>query len=189
MAEQIYKYMLDNTKFDLPVDVVGEQSTALLQRQYSNLMMRGLSREQIEEQMEQLRAGSEQQAKEQLKTFFIMAKIAEKFEIDVSEEEINGYIAQLAVQRGQRPERMREEMVRDGSLAQFRLQVREDKCIAKLLESARITEIEPKKKAATITAKKTAKKTTKKAATAEEKRSQARKTTAQKRKPKGKNTR
>ena len=48
MAEQIYKYMLDNTKFDLPVDVVGEQSTALLQRQYSNLMMRGLSREQIE---------------------------------------------------------------------------------------------------------------------------------------------
>jgi trigger factor len=189
MAEQIYKYMLDNTKFDLPVDVVGEQSTALLQRQYSNLMMRGLSREQIEEQMEQLRAGSEQQAKEQLKTFFIMAKIAEKFEIDVSEEEINGYIAQLAVQRGQRPERMREEMVRDGSLAQFRLQVREDKCIAKLLESARITEIEPEKKAATITAKKTAKKTTKKTATTEEKRSQARKTTAQKRKPKGKNTR
>jgi len=189
MAEQIYKYMLDNTKFDLPVDVVGEQSTALLQRQYISMLQRGLTREQIEEQMEQLRAGSEQQAKEQLKTFFIMAKIAEKFEIDVSEEEINGYIAQLAVQRGQRPERMREEMVRDGSLAQFRLQVREDKCIAKLLESARITEIEPKKKAATITEKKTAKKTTKKTAATEEKRSQTRKTTAQKRKPKGKNTR
>jgi trigger factor len=195
MAEQIYKYMLDNTKFDLPVDVVGEQSTALLQRQYSNLMMRGLSREQIEEQMEQLRAGSEQQAKEQLKTFFIMAKIAEKFEIDVSEEEINGYIAQLAVQRGQRPERMREEMVRDGSLAQFRLQVREDKCIAKLLESARITEIEPEKKTpeakktAKTDVKKTAKKTARKTAATEEKRSQIRKTTAQKRKPKGKNTR
>jgi trigger factor len=189
MAEQIYKYMLDNTKFDLPVDVVGEQSTALLQRQYSNLMMRGIGREQIEEQMEQLRAGSEQQAKEQLKTFFIMAKIAEKFEIDVSEEEINGYIAQLAVQRGQRPEKMREEMVRDGSLAQFKLQVREDKCIAKLLESAKITEIEPEKKTTKIAAKKTAKKTTKKTATTEEKRSQTRKTTAQKRKPKGKNTR
>jgi trigger factor len=185
MAEQIYKYMLDNTSFDLPVDVVAEQSTALLQRQNANLMMRGIGREQIEEQMEQLRAGSEQQAKEQLKTFFIMAKVAEKFKIDVSEEEINGYIAQLAVQRGQRPERMREEMVRDGSLAQFRLQVMEDKCIAKLLESAKITEIEPQKKAAEIPVKKTAKK----AASAEEKRAQKRKTTAQKRKPKGKNTR
>jgi len=192
MAEQIYKYMLDNTSFDLPVDVVAEHSAALLQRQRSNLMMRGLSREQIEEQMEQLRASSEQQAKEQLKTFFIMDKVAEKLDIDVSEEEINGHIAQLAIQRGQRPERMREEMVRDGSLAQFKLQVREDKCIAKLLESAKITEIKPGKKIKKTkkAAKKTASSATgKKTATTEEKRSQKRKTTAQKRKPKSKNTR
>jgi FKBP-type peptidyl-prolyl cis-trans isomerase (trigger factor) len=145
--------------------------------------MRGLSREQIEEQMEQLRASSEQQAKEQLKTFFIMDKVAEKLAIDVSEEEINGYIAQLAVQRGQRPERMREEMVRNGSLAQFRLQVREDKCIAKLLESAKITEAKVEKKTKKV------KKAAKKVATAEEKRSEKRKTTAQKRKPKSKNSR
>jgi trigger factor len=185
MAEQIHKYMLDNTSFDLPVDVVAEQSNALLQRQNANLMMRGISREQIEEQMAQLKASSDQQAKEQLKTFFIMAKVAEKLKIDVSEEEINGHIAQLAVQRGQRPERMREEMVRDGSLAQFRLQVREDKCIAKLLETAKITEIEPQKKAPAAPVKKAAKK----AVSIEEKRAEKRKTTAQKRKPKGKNTR
>ena len=172
MAEQIYRYLLDNTDFDLPVDVVADHSTTLLKRQYSNLLMRGLSREQIEEQMEQLKAGSEQQAKQQLKTFFIMDKIAEKLEVDVSEEEINGHIARLAIQRGQRPERMREQMVRDGSLAQFRLQVREDKCIAKLLESAKMSEIKPAK-----AAKKAAKKTTKKAATAEEKRAKKRQTT------------
>jgi trigger factor len=189
MAEQIYKYMLDNTRFDLPVDIVAEQSTTLLQRQYSNLMMRGISREQIDQQMEQLKAGSDQQANEQLKTLFIMAKVAEKLKIDVTDEEINGHIAQLAAQRGQRPERMREEMARDGSLAQFKLQVREDKCIAKLLESAKITQVESEKEAAAIITKKPAKKTAKKAATAEEKRSQARKTTAQKRKPRGKNTR
>ena len=157
MTEQIYRYLLDDTDFDLPVDVVADQANTLLQRQYVGLMQKGLPREQIEEQMEQLRAGSEQQAKEQLKTFFIMDKIAEKLEIEVSEEEINGHIAQLAIQRGQRPERLREEMLRNGTLAQFRLQVRQDKCIAKLLESAKITEIKPKKK--------TAKKTGKKAAT------------------------
>ena len=174
MAEQIYKYLLDNTTFDLPVDVVAEHSIMLLQRQYSNLLMRGLGREQIDEQMKQLRASSEQQAKEQLKTFFIMDKVADKLEIDVSEEEINGHIAQLAIQRGQRPERMREEMLRDGSLAQFRLQVRENKCIAKLLESAKITEVEPQKKA-----KKT-KKPAKKTAAAEKKISTRRKTTTKK---------
>ncbi len=162
MAEQIYQYLLENTDFDLPLDVVAQHSTSLLQRQYTNLLMRGLPREQIDQQMEQLRAGSEQQAEQQLKTFFIMHKIADKLEMDVTEEEINGHIAQLAIQKGQRPERMREQMLRDGSLAQFRLQVREDKCIAKLLESAKITEkkVKKEKKAAKKTVKKSAAKTT-----------------------------
>jgi len=171
MAEQIYKYMLDNTNFDLPTDIVAEHSATLLQRQYISLLQRGLAREQIEEHMEQLRAGSEQQAAEQLKTFFIMDKVADKLKVEVNEEEINGHIAQLAIQQGQRPERMREQMLRDGSLAQFRLQVRENKCIAKLLESAKITEVEPKKKA-----KKTSAKAVKKSA--EKKEPKKRKATA-----------
>jgi len=187
MSQQIYRYLLDNTDFDLPVDVVAEHSTSLLQRQYSSLLMRGLDSEQIEEQMEQLRAGSEQQAKEQLKTFFIMDKISEELKIEVSEEEINGHIAQLAIQRGQRPERLREEMVRNGSLVQFRLQVRENKCIAKLLESAEIAEItgiQPEKKSKKTrktgkVAKETARKTVKKA-TAEEKRTKKREITTRK---------
>jgi trigger factor len=161
MTEQIYKYLLDNTDFDLPLNIVAEQSISLLQRQYSNLLMRGMAREQIEEHMEKLQAGSAQRAQEQLKTFFIIDKIADKLEIDVTEEEINGHIAQLAIQQGQRPERMREQMLRDGSLAQFKLQVREHMCIAKLLESAKITEKKAEKKAKKA-AKKPAKKTTKK---------------------------
>jgi trigger factor len=140
MSEQVYKYLLEKTSFDLPLDIVGRQAGTILQRQYINLLSRGLSRQQVEEQMEQLRAGSEEQAKEQLKTFFIMDKVADKLEIEVTEEEINGHIAQVAVQRGQRPEKMKEQMERDGSLAQFRMDIRQNKCINKLLESADITE-------------------------------------------------
>jgi len=186
MTEQIYRHLLDNTDFDLPLDIVADQAEMLLRRQQIGLMQRGLSREQLEEQMEQLQASSEQQAKEQLKTFFIMDKIAEKLEIEVSEEEINGHIAQLAIQQGQRPERMREQMLRDGSLTQFRLQVREDKCIAKLLESAKITEKKAEKKAKKAgktvekPAKKPPKKTVKKTAGPEKKQPKKRKTTSKK---------
>ena len=144
---------------------MARQAGSILQRQYISLLQRGLSQQQVEEQMEQLRAGSEDEAKEQLKTFFIMDKVADKLEIEVTEEEINGHIAQLAVQRGQRPEKMKEQMERDGSLAQFRMDVRQNKCINKILESADISETEadaakekPKK------AKKTVKKSTKKKA-------------------------
>ena len=177
MTEQIHQYLLDNTDFDLPLDVVAAQAKTLLQRQYTNLMMRGLPREQLEEQIEQLQAGSEEQAREQLKTFFIMDKVADKLEIDVSEEEINGHIAQIAIQRGQRPEKMREQMERDGSLAQFRLEVCQNKCIAKLLETAKITEKKSEKKAkkAKKTTKKSAKKTAEKPAEAEKKQPKKRK--------------
>lgn len=140
MSDQIYSYLLDSTKFDLPMDIVARQAGNILQRQYINLLSRGLSRQQVDEQMEQLRAGSEEQAQEQLRTFFIMDKVAEKLEVEVTEEEINGHIAQVAIQRGQRPEKLKEQMERDGSLSQFRLDVRQSKCISKLLESANISE-------------------------------------------------
>jgi len=169
MSDQIYRYLLDNTDFDLPLDIVAEQASTVLQRQYTSLLMRGLSREQIDEQFEQLQAGSEERAKEQLKTFFIMDKVGDELDISVTEDEINGHIAQLAAQRGQRPERMREEMARNGTLAQFSLEVRQDKCIAELLETAKITEKKAKKtRADKKSSKKAARKAAQKAAEPEE---------------------
>jgi trigger factor len=156
MREQIYKYLNENTKFDLPEKIVADQSAQLLRRRYSNLLMRGMTAEQIHEQADQIKSSTDEQAKEQLKTFFIMNKLAKKFDIKVGEEEINGKVAQLAIQQGRRPEKVREEMVRDGSLASFGMQLGEEKCLEKLLASAKIVEPKeapkkakaPKKKAA-----------------------------------------
>jgi trigger factor len=145
MADQVHHYLQEKIDFELPNDVVASQSAEVLQRQYANLLMRGVPREEVEQQMEQLRAGSEEQAREQLKIYFIMDKVAEKYEISVTDEEINGHIARIAAYRGRRPEKMRDEMMRDGSLAQFTLQVREQKCIDKILKKAKITEVAPEK--------------------------------------------
>jgi len=147
MAEQVHRYLLDNTDIDLPEDIVANQSMRILQRRYASMLMRGLSREQIEQQMQQLRAGSEEQAKEQLKLFFIMDKVADKLDVSATEEEINGHIARVAAARNRRPAKVREELAKDGSLAQFVLQVREQKCIEKILENATIKEVDTAKKA------------------------------------------
>ncbi|TFG46025.1 MAG: trigger factor, partial [Candidatus Brocadiia bacterium] len=98
MSENIYKYMLDNTNFDLPLNIVADQAESILRRQQINLMQKGVQREMLEQQLEQLQAQSEEQAREQLKTFFIMDKVAEKLGIEVTPEEVNGHIAQLALQ-------------------------------------------------------------------------------------------
>jgi FKBP-type peptidyl-prolyl cis-trans isomerase (trigger factor) len=84
-----------------------------------------------------------EQAKEQLKSFFVVDAVAKKLDIQTTEEEINGYIAQAAMYRQVRPEKLRDQMARDGSLAQVALEIREIKCIDKILESAKITEVKP----------------------------------------------
>ncbi len=165
MSEQVYAFLRDKIDFDLPSDIVADQSVSILQRQYTNMLMQGIAKEQVDEQMDQLKASSEEQAAEQLKMYFIMDKLADKFEVQVSEEEINGQIAYAAAMRGRRPEKMREELARDGSLAQMTLQIREEKCIEKILEKATIKDVDkvsekPAKKAAAK--KPAAKKTTKK---------------------------
>ncbi|MDD5134808.1 MAG: trigger factor [Phycisphaerae bacterium] len=159
MRESVREYLLSKVDFELPANIVGDQSQQLLQRQYTRLLMQGLKAEDIASQMEQLRAASEEQAKEQLKSFFIMDAIAKKLDIQTSEEEINGYIAQAAMYRQTRPEKLREQMSRDGSLTQVALEIREIKCIDKILESAKITEVSPKEAGKeSKPAKKTAKK-------------------------------
>lgn len=186
MSEQVYAFLRDKIDFDLPSNIVADQSVSILQRQYTNMLMQGMAKEAVDEQMDQLKASSEEQAAEQLKMYFIMDKLADKFEVQVSEEEINGQIAYAAAMRGRRPEKMREELARDGSLAQMTLQIREEKCIEKILEKATIKDVDkvsekPAKKAA---AKKTpAKKTTKKEAEDEatDETDQERKKTAAKR--------
>ncbi|MGD9109386.1 MAG: hypothetical protein PVG93_00465, partial [Phycisphaerales bacterium] len=79
--------------------------------------------------------------------------------------------AQLAIQRGQRPERMKEQMVKDGSYESLRLQIRDEKAVEKILESAKITEVEPKK------ASKKVKKSVKKQKTSEKKEKPVKKST------------
>jgi len=187
MGDAVYKYLLDNCKFELPGDVVADQSKRVLQREYSNLLIRGAKREQVDERMEELRASSAQRAEEQLRLFFIMSKVAEKLEVpEASEEEVNGYIAQVAASRQRRPEKMRQELARDGSLEQFKLQVREQKCIEKILENAKITELEAGKEAKKADKKKPKKEAKKagKKAEAKAKKKATRDAAAEKRKKK-----
>ncbi len=187
MSDQVYAYLQEHIHFDLPADVVADQSLRILQRQYVNMLMQGTPKEEVEEQMDQLRASSEQQANEQLKLFFIMSKISDQLGVEVTEEEINGHIASVAAQRGRRPEKMREELARDGSLSQFAMQVREYKSIEKILEKAKIVEVDPDKIKKPAPKKAAPKKTTAKKAPSKAKDDEKPKTrseTETKRKPK-----
>jgi len=100
-----------------------------------------MPRDQVEANVERLRHGAQDEAIRELKLFFTLQKIANDQAVEVDEAELNGRIAMLAAQRGRRPEKLKQEMSKDGSLSHLYVQMREQRAIDKLLETAQIEEV------------------------------------------------
>ena len=148
MREQVYRYLLDNTNIELPTSLSDKQTDRIVSRRAVDMRMRGLPREQVEMNLERLRHGAQNEAIRELKLFFVLEKLATEQNVDVDEAELNGRIAMLAVQGDRRPEKLKQEMAKDGSLATLYVQMREQKAVDKVLQKAQIeeVEIEPEKK-------------------------------------------
>ena len=138
MEDQIRKYLLDRIKCELPERLTQRQTDRALVRRVIQLRQMGIPQVLIEEKLDDLRTRARDQAVEDLKFGFIASKIARHYEIKTSDEEVNSCIAGIAMQQGRRPERVREEMARDGSIGSVFEYVAERKVLEKLLESAKI---------------------------------------------------
>jgi trigger factor len=142
MREQLNNYLLNNVQIELPTKLSDRQTDRIVQRRGVELMMRGLPEDQVAANLEALRGGAKDEAVRELKLFFILQKVAAEQNVEVSEGELNGRIALIAVQSERRPEKVKQEMAADGSLSNLYIQMREQKAIDKILETAEIEEVE-----------------------------------------------
>jgi trigger factor len=142
LREQVQKHLTDNVHFDLPAKLSAKQVDRVVNRRAVELMQRGLPLEQIQQNIDRIKAGADEEAGRELKLYFILQKLAADLGVDVDESELNGRVAMIAIQRGRRPEKLKQEMQKDGSLANLYLQMREQKAIDKVLETATVEEVE-----------------------------------------------
>lgn len=142
MRDQVHKHLLENVSVELPTKLSDRQADRVVSRRATDLLMRGLPREQIEANLDKLRNGAREEAIRELKLFFILQKIANDQGVDVDESELNGRVAMLAAQRGDRPEKLKQVMSKDGSLANLYVTMREQKAIDKIIETAKIEEVD-----------------------------------------------
>jgi trigger factor len=161
MRAQVSEYLLEQTDLELPENLTGRQTERLLHRRKLEWSSMGLPDDEVAQRVAEARSGSEDEARRQLKMFFILNQAAKKLEVEVTDAEINGVIAQLATEQGRRPQKMRQDMQRSGELEHMGLLVRERKTLDRILESADVTEIEAgekPKKASTTKKKRSTKK-------------------------------
>ena len=168
MREQVRQHLLDSVVLDIPQGAAERHTARVLQRRALDLLHRGVPRERIDENLTELQAAADEEARIQLKLEFILAKIAEEKGLEVGDEEVNARIAEMARQTGRRPERLRQELDADGSLSVVYLSLRDEKVLDFLLDKANVTEV-PVEPAGPKPAAKTKKKAKKKAAKKPEK--------------------
>lgn len=143
MHEQVKKFLLDNTDFELPKEHTQRLADRILTRRYINLLNLGVPREKIDENLQKLRQEASEQAAVEMKLYFILDKLAQAMQVEVDDAEVNARIAQIAARYNRRPERLRREMTDDGSLDELIATIRSEKAIEKVLEKAKIVDEVP----------------------------------------------
>jgi len=105
------------------------------------LVYRGVSQGEIERQMAEIRRTSDESAKRDLKLFFILSRAAQDMGVQITPEEVNGRITQMAAQRGMRPDKLAEELHNSGQLNLIAQQIREHKTLDAIVEKAKVEEL------------------------------------------------
>ncbi|MCC7292881.1 MAG: trigger factor [Phycisphaerales bacterium] len=138
--KQVEDYLLEKVPMELPEALSQRQTERVLARRMIELYSMGFPEVEIGRRLDQLRLKAHDQAIRDLKVSFVMEKIGEKWEVEVSEEEINGAIADMAARQNRRFDRVRDDLSRNDGIYTLWLHLRDVKIADRLLEKAQIVE-------------------------------------------------
>ncbi|MCZ6836396.1 MAG: trigger factor [Planctomycetota bacterium] len=141
MREQACEQLAKGLEFDLPQNMTEAQSRRQLERFRLDMQSKGVASEEIERHLAESRSISDDEAKSKLKMFFVLQKLAEHFNVEVSEQEINSRIAMIATQRGMRPDRLKTELVQANRITELASQIRDQKAADRLVDEATVTDV------------------------------------------------
>jgi len=149
MHEQVGDYLVAKTAMEIPEGLSQRQTDRSVARRMIEMYQTGVPESEISKAVDEMRARAHDQVIRDLKLYFILEKIAEDREINVTEEQLNSAIAAIAQRSGKRFDRVRDELSKGDSLSTLYVQIRDQQVLDELLAEAEITDVEaPKKKIA-----------------------------------------
>lgn len=141
LREQAMRSLGDAIDMDLPEHMSSQQIASDLQRIEMDMMQKGMAQEEIEAKLAELRERSEGNSRDNLKRWFILQHIAQAQEVGVSEQEINGRIATMAMRQGVRPELLRAELVKQDRVNSIAASIRERKAADWVVSQATVSDV------------------------------------------------
>jgi trigger factor len=127
----------------LPESAVAQETRNVVYELVQENAKRGVSRQVIEGQKDEIYNAAAQGAKERVKLAFLIQKIAEKEEIKVAQEEIAQRISQLSAMYQIPAEKFLKDLQKRNGLIEIYDQIMNDKVLKFLQENARIEDVQP----------------------------------------------
>jgi len=143
MRRQVYDYLLGKVNLELPEGTLARMKDRTLARRANELMMQGAPKAEIEKHIDELAVHAGEEAKTELKSLFILQRVAEHLKVTVTEPEVNALISAMAAQYNRRPDNLRDELEKKNSMGQLHQQILEQKAVDLLLSRAIIVDAEP----------------------------------------------
>jgi trigger factor len=116
---QIIKGLMERVNFDLPEVAVAKETRNVVYDIVRENSKRGVSRETIEKEKENIYSVAAHSAKERVKLAFLVQKIAEKEDIKVAQEEILRRVQTLAAMYQIQPERFLKDLQKRNGLIEI----------------------------------------------------------------------
>jgi trigger factor len=138
---QLVRSLLDRVNFELPETSVARETRNVVYDIVQENAKRGVSREIIEQQKEQIYSAATNSAKERVKVAFLLQKIAEKEDVKVSQEEIAQRIHTLAGLYQIPPEKFAKDLQARNGLIEIYDQIMNEKVIDFLQKNAAVEKI------------------------------------------------
>ncbi|MFT4301018.1 MAG: trigger factor [Desulfovibrio sp.] len=136
--------LLKMVEFELPPSLVEVQMNTLLGDMAARLERQGRSLESLGKSMEELRKETQPQADELARSQVLLLSIAKKEGLDVTDQEVNTQIYQLAMRTGEDFKSLREQYERSGMIFVLRDRMLADKAMDLIYAKANVKEVEPK---------------------------------------------
>ena len=135
--EGLVGWLVDNNDFEVPDSLVEQQAQAGLERAARNLAGRGVDLESARFDWGELRAKLYPQAVRDVRGRLILARLAEKERIAVTDGDVDDQIRKMAEAVGRPAAQLRAQLDTDGGLDSLRERLRDDKVVAWLRDRAR----------------------------------------------------
>ena len=143
IRNQLVRSLLNRVNFELPESAVQNETRNVVYDLVQENAKRGVSRETIEKQKDQIYSAANQGAKERVKVAFLLQKIAEKEDIKVSQQEIAVRINQLAALYQIPADKFLKDLQKRNGLIEIYDQIMNEKVLDLLQQQAQVEEVPP----------------------------------------------